>query len=77
MIDIGRVLAGGSFGANSLVDGKPRISTTKCITRCHLLVLNVCDWKTSERAMQKREVTDKVAFIKQIPIFNKLSQTYL
>ena len=73
MVDIARVVAGGSFGGNALTDGKPRLSTTKCISRCHLLVLNVADWKTSERAMIKREVTDKVAFIKQIPIFTKLS----
>ena len=77
MVDIARIIAGGSFGANALKCGKPRLSTTKCITRCHLLVLNVVDWKTSEKAIVKRELIEKCAFIKSIPIFSKLSQTYL
>jgi CRP-like cAMP-binding protein len=45
MVDIGRVVAGGSFGALALTDGKPRISTTKCITRVHLLVLDKAHWR--------------------------------
>ena len=49
MVDIGRVVAGGSFGALALTDAKPRFSTTKCITRCHLLVLNRNDWRKSEQ----------------------------
>ena len=44
MIDISRVVAGGSFGALALVDGKPRITTTKCLTRCHIMVLTKHDW---------------------------------
>lgn len=48
MVDIGRIVAGGSFGALALTDGKPRLTTTKCISRCHLLVLNKNDWKKSE-----------------------------
>ena len=39
-IDIARIEPGGSFGALALIDGKPRMSTTKCLTRCHLLVLD-------------------------------------
>ena len=55
MVDIARVVPGGSFGALALVDGKPRLSTTKCITRVHLLVLNKADWRESELQSTKRK----------------------
>jgi hypothetical protein len=48
MIDIGRVVAGGSFGALSLIDGKPRMGTMKCLIRTHMLVLSRNDWKKCE-----------------------------
>ena len=57
MVDICRVTAGGSFGALALTDGKPRISTTKCITRVHLLVLNRHEWKKSENDIKKRKIS--------------------
>ena len=44
-VDIGRVVNGGSFGALALVDGKPRLTTAKCITNCHFLVLHKDDWE--------------------------------
>jgi CRP-like cAMP-binding protein len=77
LIDIARILAGGSFGDGALKCGKPRLYTTKAITRCHLLVLHRDDWKATEKSIVKRKITEKVAFIKQIPIFSKLSATYL
>jgi len=58
MVDIGRVVAGGSFGALALTDGKPRLSTAKCISRCHLLVLDRHDWRKSEYDIKKRKTTD-------------------
>ena len=39
-IDVGRIEPGGSFGALALIDGKNRMCTTKCLTRCHFLTLN-------------------------------------
>ena len=48
MIDICRVIAGGSFGTLALTDGKPRITTAKCLLRTHLMVLTRSDWKKSE-----------------------------
>jgi hypothetical protein len=48
MIDIGRIIAGGSFGALALVDGKPRITTSKCLVRTHFLVLSKKDWTKCE-----------------------------
>jgi hypothetical protein len=55
MIDIGRVIAEGSFGGLSLIDGKPRITTTKCLVRTHLLVLSRSDWKKCEFDIKKRK----------------------
>jgi len=39
-IDIARLGPGASIGELALLDGKPRICTTKTITRCHFLILN-------------------------------------
>ena len=47
MVDVARIVEGGSFGDNALTDGKPRLCMTRCITRCHLLVMHVDDWKLS------------------------------
>ena len=44
-IDVGRIEPGGSFGALALIDGKPRMCTTKALTRCHFLCLNKMEWK--------------------------------
>jgi len=60
MIDIGRIVAGGSFGSLALVDGKPRITTTKCLIRTHLLVLSKADWKKCEHDIKKRKTNDRV-----------------
>ena len=76
-IDVARLEPGGSFGALALIDGKPRMCTTKTLTRCHFLILNKADWKKAEKNIQKRKIEDKVNFIKRIPIFGKLSRTYL
>lgn len=37
--DAARLSSGAQFGALSLIDGKPRMCTIKCITRCHFIVL--------------------------------------
>lgn len=63
-IDIGRIEPGGSFGALALIDGKPRMCTTKCLTRCHFLVLNKVDWLRAEKDIRKRKIEERVAFIK-------------
>jgi len=60
MIDIARVVNGGSFGALALTDGKPRITTAKCLIRTHLLVLSKYDWKKCNFDIQKRKTYDRV-----------------
>lgn len=45
MADVARLEAGSSFGELSLIDGKNRMATIKCLTRCHFLVLTRQDWK--------------------------------
>ena len=60
MIDIGRVIGGGSFGGLALIDGKPRITTTKCLVRTHLLVLSKHDWKKCEQDIKKRKTYERV-----------------
>lgn len=77
MVDLARIIAGGSFGALALSDGKPRITTTKCLVRTHFLVLSRTDWKKTEQDIKKRKTYDRVQFVRKIPIFCKLSTTYL
>ena len=43
-VDIARVTAGCSFGELALIDRKPRMSSVKCLTRCHFLVLHKNDY---------------------------------
>ena len=76
-IDIARIEAGGSFGSLALVDGFQRRATTKCLTRCHLLVLNQDDWKQSEKEIQKRKTEEAVSFMRGIPVLQSLSWHYL
>ena len=77
MVDICRVTNGGSFGGMALIDGKPRITTCKTIVRTHFLVLSRSDWKKCEHDIKKRKTLERVHFVKTIPIFSKLSKTYL
>jgi len=53
-------VAGGSFGALALIDGKPRMATIKCLLRTHLLVLSKADWKKCELDIRKRKTYDRV-----------------
>ena len=76
-IDVGRIEPGGSFGALALIDGKNRMCTTKCLTRCHFLTLNKEEWIKAEKDIKKRKIEDRVNFIKNIPIFGSLSRIYL
>ena len=76
-VDIARIEAGGSFGALSLIQGKKRMGTTKALTRCHLLALSKTDWKQCEKEITERKISDRVTFIKNIPLFGKLSHTFL
>lgn len=53
-IDLARLEPGGCFGELALVDGKPRMATIKCITRCHFLVLNRTDYAKALREQDKK-----------------------
>jgi CRP-like cAMP-binding protein len=39
-VDVARIEEGGAIGELALVDGKPRMCTTKALTRLHLIVIN-------------------------------------
>ena len=38
-VDIARLQSGASFGELALIDGKPRIATIKCLSRCHFITM--------------------------------------
>jgi CRP-like cAMP-binding protein len=76
-IDVARVTGGGSFGALALLDGKPRMATIKCLTRCHFMVLTRSDYEKTLSAIDSKRRGLKVSFVKKIPIFSKLTRTFL
>ena len=76
-IDIARIECGGSVGALALVDGKPRICTVKCLTRCHFISLSVGDFKKGLEEIERKKKMILVNFLKNVPLFSKLTSTYL
>lgn len=68
-IDLVRLGPGACFGELALIDGKPRMATIKCLTRCHFLILNRDDYNKSLREQDKKQRQIKVDIIWKIPIF--------
>jgi CRP-like cAMP-binding protein len=77
MIDIARLEGGCSFGELALLDGKPRMATIKSLTRSHLMVLSKQDYEKTLLAIDSKRRALKVNFVKKIPIFSKLTRTFL
>lgn len=76
-IEIARLEAGGSFGELALIDGKPRMATIKCLKRCHFLVLSKKEFLKSLEDIKQKKKAALVNWIKNIPLFTKLTRTYL
>jgi hypothetical protein len=76
-VDMARVTVGASFGELALIDGKPRMATIKCLTRCHFLVLNRQDYIKSLKDQERKRKYDRVSVIRKIPLFNKLTKTWI
>lgn len=68
-VDVARLAGGASFGALALLDGKPRMATTKCLTRCHLLTLSKTDYNKTLATIEQKTRMLKVNFVKNIPLF--------
>ena len=65
------------MGELALLDGKPRICTTKAITRCHFITMSKPDFQKALEEIDKKDTFNKVNFIKKVPLFAKLTRTYL
>lgn len=76
-VDIARVESGGSFGELALLDGKPRMATINCLTRCHMVVLSKVDYNKSLKSIDSKRLMSIVTFIRNIPIFQRLTRTFL
>ena len=76
-IDVARVEEGGTIGELALVDGKPRMCTTKCLTRVHLIKIIRSDYNKAIIEIERKRIIAMVNFIKNIPLFSKLTRTYL
>ena len=59
-IDIARLESGGSFGELALIDGKPRMATIKCLTRCHFITLTKNIYKRSLDKIDRKALDDKI-----------------
>ena len=68
---------GCSFGVQGLLTNKPRLATIKCLQKCHFLVLSKAAYFRSLEAIEKRKLKEKIDFVKQLPLFNRLTRTYL
>jgi len=51
--------------------------TTKSLTRCHLITISRNDFHKALRAIDEKHTKDRVDFIKWIPLFSRLTSTYL
>ena len=60
-----------------MIDGKPRMCTIKTLTRCHFLVLNRSDFIKSQKDLERKKKYDRVSIIHKIPLFNKLTKTWI
>ena len=59
-VDMARVTVGSTLGELALVDGKPRMATVKCLTRCHFLVLNRSDYVKALKDQERKKKYEKV-----------------
>jgi len=62
-VDIARLEPGACFGELALIDGKPRMATIKCITRCHFLILNRSDYGKSIKDQDRKKRNDRGTLI--------------
>jgi len=76
-IDVARIEEGGSIGALALVDGKPRICTTKCLVRSHFISISKTQFLKALDEIERKKQAARVNFIKNIPLFSRLTRTYL
>ena len=53
-LEIARLSPGACFGELALIDGKPRMATIKCITRCHFLILDRSHYNKSLREQDRK-----------------------
>jgi cAMP-dependent protein kinase regulator len=77
MIDIARLEGGCSFGELALLDGKPRMATIKALKNCHIMTITKLDYERTLQAIDSKRRALKVNFVKKIPIFSKLTRTFL
>ena len=75
--DVAHLGPGSSFGEMALILSKPRMSSVTCLTQCHLIVLNKVDYQKSLVEIDRKHISEKVNFIKTLPVFSKLTRTFL
>ena len=68
---------GASFGEIALLTYKPRMATIKCLQKCHFMTLSKSAYNKSLAQIEWRKMTEKINFIKELPLFSKLTRTYL
>lgn len=74
-VDIARLSGGGSFGALALIDGKPRMTTIKSLKRCHLMILSKKAYNKTLETIEIKKRMVKVNFLRNIPTFDRFTNT--
>ncbi len=49
----------------------------RCIGRCHFITLSARDYGHVIKEIERRQLNDQIAFFRSIPVFVKLSRTWL
>lgn len=76
-IDMARITGGMSFGALCLLDGKPRMATNRCLTKCHLMTLSKADYDKTLNTIQHKRRMNLVNFVKKISLFSQMTNSQL
>lgn len=69
-MQISELSNGDSFGELALIKDQPRIATIRCISNCHLAVLNKDDYMKIIGKVEARKLDALIEFLKGIPLFS-------
>lgn len=68
---------GDSFGELALISLKPRSATIRCLTNCKFAVLSKKCYEKVFLIKEKKKLTEKVGYLKDIPFLKDVTKTKL
>jgi CRP-like cAMP-binding protein len=76
-ITVAKLIAGSSFGELALLEQKPRAASIRCLKVCHFMVLTKKSYNNVIGKIEKKQLYEKINFLKNIPVFHSLTRTSL